>query len=302
MEKDRTGFIGSSDIAAILGLDPYTTILSLWAEKTGQIQPKDLSDNEAVEWGMRLEKIVAKKFADKHKVKLIAYKKRFVHPKYNFLTCELDTIIANTDESVEIKTCNAWKFKDWEQPDEIPAQYICQVMFALGLSNRKIGHIAVLVGGQRYIEKKIIFDQKVFDSMVEKAVAFWQNYVLTKIMPTVISYKDNDVLYQLFPNPQPKSEIQLGDDEQKIVENIQSLEQDKKSIEATIDQQKNILKTKLGNYELGLTNNYKIHWRPQTTRRLSIDTIKQKFPEIYEQNSFNIETRVLRISERKNLT
>ena len=98
---DRTTFIGSSEIATILGLNPYKTILELWAEKTGAVPPADLTGNEAVEWGCRLERVVSEKFAEKNNVKLIAYKKRFVHPKYPFLSCELDNIIAGTDEMVD---------------------------------------------------------------------------------------------------------------------------------------------------------------------------------------------------------
>ena len=55
---NRIGFIGSSDISVILGLNPFKTMLQLWAEKTGVVKPKDLSDNEAVEWGTRLERVV----------------------------------------------------------------------------------------------------------------------------------------------------------------------------------------------------------------------------------------------------
>ena len=286
MPSDRTGFIGSSEIATVLGLNPFQTLLELWAIKTGQIESKDLSDVEAVEWGVRLEKVVAKKFADKHKVKLIAYKKRFVHPKYDFLTCELDTIISGTNEMVEIKTCNAWKFKDWEQPDDIPAHYICQVMFALGLSSRNVGHIAVLIGGQKYIEKKVIFDEQIYNEMVRKAVVFWQTYVLTKTMPMLISNNDDNILYQLFPNAQIDKEINLPDEVNIKLENLEALNQDKKSVEGQIGKIKNELKSYIKENEVGTTGLWRIKWsnvhkdayevKEQNYRQLSYKKIENK--------------------------
>jgi predicted phage-related endonuclease len=45
---ERIGFIGSSDAAAVLGLSRWKTPLQIWAEKTGQVVPDDISDKEAV--------------------------------------------------------------------------------------------------------------------------------------------------------------------------------------------------------------------------------------------------------------
>jgi putative phage-type endonuclease len=254
-------FIGSSDIATILGLNPYNTILGLWAEKTGQARQKDLSDNEAVEWGARLERVVAKKFAEKHGAKLIAYKKRFIHPKHLFLSCELDNIISGTDELVEIKTCNLWAYKDWQNPDDIPAHYLAQVMYQLGLSKRKIGWIAVLCGGQKYLEKRIDFDCKVFDVMVERAVSFWNDFVLPKKMPMMISYKDSAVLAGLYPNAIEQEPVDLGDEANRIIEHLEAMQQDLGSLKAGIDKGKNELKALLKSNEEGRTGIYKVTWK-----------------------------------------
>ena len=295
---DRKGFIGSSEISTVLNLNPFQTPLELWAEKTGQILPKDLSNNESVEWGKRLEKVVSSKFSEKHNVKLIAYKKRFVHPEYDFLTCELDNIIANTDEMVEIKTCSAWNYKYWENPDDIPFHYICQVMFALGLSNRKIGHIAVLIGGQRYLEKRIEFDKKIFDEMVRKAVYFWNTFIIPKAMPTTIKAMDDEVLFKLYPEGQ-ESEIELTDEANRIVESIEGLQSDLNAVEKQIDEQKNILKSMLKDSEIGKTDKFIITWKNQETKRLDTALLKEKNIDIYNQYSKITKSRVFKIKNIK---
>lgn len=274
--EDRKSFIGSSEIATVLGINPFQTPLELWAIKTGNIPAKDLSENEAVEWGVRLEDIVAQKFSEKNNVKLIAYKKRFVHPEYPFLSCELDRLIAGTEELLEVKTCSLWNYKDWKDADDIPIYYIAQVMFALGLSGRKVGHIAVLVGGQKYLEKKIIFDEKTFNKMVEKAVKFWNDFIITNQMPFQISAKDNDTLYQLFPNATEGEPLELGDEANMIIESLEGMTADFMDLKDKIEQQKNELKALLKEKEMGITNRYKVTWKEQEKKEYVVKASKSR--------------------------
>lgn len=290
---ERSGFIGSSDISAVMSMNPWKSPLQLWAEKTGAIEQKDLSDNEAVEWGTRLERIVSEKFSDKNGVKLMAYKKRFIHPDYDFLSCELDNIIVGTDEMVEIKTANMWAYKEWANPDEIPAHYICQVMFALGLSKRRIGHIAVLVGGQKYLEKKIQFDQEMFDVMVKRAVDFWQ--CVQNGTPPAATGMDNETIAEVYTSTD--EEIQDAEELndqiallQEIKMHISELDLQKDNIEAS-------LKQRIGEH-LGIkTSKYTLTWKPQHTAR--VDVQKLKDAKLYDQFLTTIKTRVLRVKKEK---
>ena len=290
--KDLKG-IGSSDISSILGINPFKTPLMLWSEKTGQVEPKDLSDNQAVEWGTRLERTVSKKFSDDHNVKLIAYKRRFVHPKYDFLSCELDNIIAGTDEIVEIKTVNAWAWKSWEKPDDLPSYVIAQVMFALGISGRKVAHVACLCGGQKYIEKRFEFDQEMFDDMVSKAVKFWQ-MVNDKEAPMTMS-ADNDTILDLYP--ESNDQIQQIEEfnvriahRQELKMHIDKMKDEVADIDAAIKQS-------IGD-NLGLsTSKYVVKWNPQV--RSSVDTDAMKTDGIYDAYTKQKKLRVLRITNRK---
>ena len=53
--EERRKHIGASDAAAAIGASPWTSQLALYLEKTGEVEPDDLSDNEAVRWGSLLE-------------------------------------------------------------------------------------------------------------------------------------------------------------------------------------------------------------------------------------------------------
>ena len=294
-------FIGSSDIAVILGLNRYKTPLQLWAELTGQIERPDLSGMEAVEWGKRLEKskVIADKFAELHNCKLIAYKKRYVHSEYDYLSCELDTIIAGTDELVEQKTCSAWQAKNWKGQDEIPAEYICQVMWQLGISGRKKGWIAVLIGGQNYIEREIVFDEQMFKTMVKKAVEFWEGYIVTKVMPSIVSCNDTDTLYELFPQETAGQEIQLGDDMDALIEGLQGLKADAKALAMSIEKQENEIKVKLQEAEFGITPHYRISWKASSRQQIDTKKLREAVPEIAKKYEREVVSRVLRIKEIK---
>ena len=51
----RSNYIGGSDAAAVLGMNPYKTNIELWQEKTGQTTPEDISDKPYVQYGTQAE-------------------------------------------------------------------------------------------------------------------------------------------------------------------------------------------------------------------------------------------------------
>ena len=56
--------LGGSEIAAVLGLSPWTSPFTLWHVKAGSVEPEP--GNRWTEWGHRLEPVVAAKFLDEH--------------------------------------------------------------------------------------------------------------------------------------------------------------------------------------------------------------------------------------------
>lgn len=294
---DRKSFIGASEIGAVVGVDPFCTPLKLYGLKTGLIAPDDLSDNEAVEWGQRLERIVSQKFAEKNNVKLIAYKKRYFHPIYDFLSCELDNIIAGTDELVEVKTASAWQIKKWQHDDEIPSHYICQVMMQLGLSRRRIGHIAVLVGGQKYIEKRIEFDEDFYNNLVEKACAFWSMVELRT--PPMACGDDNESLLELYPTNKTDEIIQGIEEFNTAISRRQELSMHIKNMESEKYEVENRLKQVIGDAVGIRTREYIITWKPQS--RKNVDTEALKSSGLYDQYSKTTSTRVLGVKKNKEL-
>lgn len=289
---DRKGFIGASDAAAVLGLSRWQTPLGIWAEKTGQIEHEEL-DSEAAELGTYLEEYVARRFTKLTGKKVNRVNEPQVHPVYPFLTCQIDRRVVSEDALLECKTASAWKAKEWGGED-IPREYIIQVMHQLAVTGKQIGYIAVLIGNQDFKVKKIERDEKTINELVKKEVAFWNDYIVPKIMPGIVTKNDAETLYELFPLAQEGTVKDLGDSAAAIIESRNALIQDKIQLEGEIEKQENELRLMLGENESGTAGKWKITWKNQTQRRVDTKSLPQ---EIYEKYSKVITSRILRIKE-----
>jgi putative phage-type endonuclease len=292
-QAERMQYIGGSDIAAVLGQSRWKTPYRLWAEKTGKIIVPDLSSNEAVEMGNRLEQLVADIFSEKTEKTVRRAPKMYRHSEYPFLVANIDRLIVGGDELLECKTCSAYKLEEWE--NKIPREYVLQVIWYLGITGRKRGWIACLIGGQKFDYKPIDFDQELFDLMVEKALKFWD--MVQNDVPPMILPEDDTTLAELYPtHTEDLIEIQEMNDRiaylQEIKMHIEEMTKEKREIETEL---KTLIKDKAG----VITDRYKITWKAQTSKRIDSEALKADCPDIAQKYMKESVSRVLRINKRK---
>lgn len=301
---NRHTYIGGSDISAIMGMNRWKTPLKLWAEKTLKLPAPDLSDNEAVELGKDLEEFVAQKFASKTGKQVRRAPKMYSHPDFPFMVAHVDRLVTGADELLECKTCSIFKKDEWVD-DEIPQEYILQVMWYLGITGRKIGHIAVLIGGQSFKYKQIEFDQDLFDTMVNAANEFWAH--VQNDTPPAIMADDDDTLKELYAaHSEVMIELFPTDDRttaaceefESNVAHLQELKTHKKSIEDEIKEKetaiKNIIKDNLGIK----TPKYKITWKLQKGQ-ISYDKEAMQADGVFKKYATQNSFRCLRITKNK---
>lgn len=292
MMDDRKLYIGGSDIAAVMGVSRWESPLQLWAVKTGKLEPEDLSGKEYVELGTELEDFVAHKFERKTGMKVRRAPKRYIHKDYNFCRCQVDRLLEGTDELLECKTCSAWKAKEWGG-EEIPLEYILQVMWQLGITGRSIGHIAVLIGGQAFKHKKIEFDQELFEKMVKAAVEFME--FVKKDTPPMAVGADNYFISELYP----ANDEQIQDIEE-LNDSVGLLQETKMHIDELKKQQDELeakIKQRIGE-NLGFkTSKYFVSWKSQIRNHL--DNAKLKVDGLYEKYLKQSASRVLRVRLNK---
>lgn len=93
--KIRKGYIGGSDAGAIIGLNPYNSAFSVWAEKTGQVP--EFEGNISTRVGTYLEDLVAKLFAEETGKQVQRLNFTLVNPDYPWACANIDREIIGED-------------------------------------------------------------------------------------------------------------------------------------------------------------------------------------------------------------
>lgn len=294
--EERRGYIGASDAAAVLGLSRWATPLSVWAEKTGQFVPEDISERVSVKIGHKLEQAVAELFMEKTGKKVHRVNETLFHPNHKFLACNLDRRVVGERAVLQCKTASAWKADEWDG-EEIPREYIIQEMHELAVSGMDRAYIAVLIGNQDFKMRVIERDENALSDMVRREVDFWENFVAPKVMPGVMS-GDGDTLTKIFPVAEEGKEIALDSEAAAICEVLEGMSSDKGALERQIEEQRNRLKKLLGVADIGRVGPWKIKWG-NVGGRFRAKELKEQMPDIYAKFKAKATTRKLVIDREE---
>lgn len=298
--KRRWEFVGGSDVAGILGLSNWNTPLSLWALKTQQYEDPFVM-TEACEFGIELEDFVAKKFAQRTGKTVTVDETEYTHPEYSYMRAHIDRRV-DGNEVLEAKTCSAYKSGAWDG-DEIPEDYHIQLNWYLGIVGDEVGHIACLIGGQKFVYKEIKFNKELFDICVEKVKYFWETFVIPQQPPMAMS-GDKDTLMELFPESRPDDLRALRGEDPELEATVNELalnsvegKQQMKELEIEIDDSQSKLKQIIGDDSGVETGQWKCTWLSQGKSKF--DIVKMKEDDVYDKYVIKGTTRVLRIKEKK---
>lgn len=181
--EERRSTIGSSDIAVLLGVCPYRTVLELWAEKTGKVPA--FQGNANTRLGDLLEPYIARLFSDRWDKPVKDCNITFKHPKESRFSATPDFELEKEDALLETKNVGWRKVKEWSG-DEPPLNFQAQVQWQLGNTQKKKGYIAAMVGGDPrggYYDFPIDYDKSIFEMAAELAIDFLEKHVKTDIPP-----------------------------------------------------------------------------------------------------------------------
>ena len=173
----RTG-LGGTDMPKILGVSRFGGPMDVFMEKAGLTAP--LIESEAMEWGKLLEDPVARKYADKtgRKVSRAAGFIRRAGFPYLYANIDRWSDKRGTPRRVlEVKTAGEFNVKDFgtEGTDQVPPDYLLQVMHYLSVTGKDEADLAVLIGGQKHRVYTIERDADLIDGMTEVAAKFWSD-------------------------------------------------------------------------------------------------------------------------------
>lgn len=297
LEK-RKGFIGGSDAAAVMGLNPYCSPYSLWAEKTGKIEP--FKGNLTTEVGSFLEEFVAELFT-RETGKKLRRKNRILHNnEYPWAIANVDRMVVGEKALLEIKTTTSMPNMKLIRNEEYPAPWYCQVMHYLAVTGLPKGYLAVLVNNREFHLFEIDRDDAEIAALMEQEAAFYQ--MMINDTPPEVDGMDStgSAIGQIYGDSMPGLEIDatpIGDHLRQYLMFGKQINQ----LKAMQDAEANAVKVYMGEAEKGENGEFRVSWKPQT--RTSFDHKAYLKDNPYEEEKMapymkKSENRTFRVSEK----
>lgn len=171
--------IGASDIAAILGLSPWATPFSVWAEKSGRVPIDDSAPTVEQEFGLRAEAMLAPWFEELTGYYARKWQHRAHHRDWRIARATLDALVFRTKRSaaplgvLEIKTTD--RQRDWTD-ETMPLHYVAQVQYQMEVTDTDRAWLFALHGRRPRIYP---IDRDLADGawLLDAARRFWRDHV-----------------------------------------------------------------------------------------------------------------------------
>ena len=277
--KLRKQGIGGSDAGAICGLNPYSSPMKVfWDKTTDEVEEQD---NEAVRIGHDLEQYVAERFMEATGLKVWRSNYMYRSKAHPYMIADVDRLVIGEDAGLECKTASAYNADKWVDGN-IPLHYAMQCYHYMAVTGKRTWYIAAVILGREFVYHKLTWDDALIQRLIEVEGEFWNNHVMVNIIPDPDGSKICDsVLEQYFHTAKKASMIELVGfydklaRREEILAYIEELQSEQKQIEQEI-------KLFMQENELAANEHYKVSWSNVDTTRLDTKRIKQEQPEIYE--------------------
>lgn len=288
----RRQAIGGSDAATILGLNPYASPYTLWADKTSRlpVQP----DNEAMRQGRDLEPYVVRRFEEATSKRCRRVNAILRNSDYPWASANIDRAIIGEPAGLECKTTsvlNLRKFRGGEYPDN----YYCQSVHYLAVTQWDRWYLAVLVLNKAlmiyqltrvpddinppWCESSVYVSDDEIQALMQAESSFWTQHVLTDVPPPVDGLEPTSrTLSDLYPTAQDDDVLELdcGD---TILE-YSALKRQIKELKTQQERCEQIIKERLGHHCSGQCGGTIVKWDNSTRRTFDHVSFARDNPNI----------------------
>lgn len=307
--------IGGSEVGALVGVSEYETPFSVYnTKKSGG---KDLSEIAAVEWGHRLEHVVAEKTAEE-----IGLVSRFggglwASMEKPFLRVTPDRFATKPRSwsavgVIECKT--AGDDEHWAsgtiRPNghgtgSAPLSYQAQIQWQMGILGLKIGWLGCYVSNQArdFFTVEVHFDPEWFHELVAAAERFWFQNVLADEPPMhdLRHPKTEELLKTLHPTVIQPS-VDLPEGTEMWLEDYYRRKLALEAAQADFDEVKNYFRVMTGDAGAAYLGDRKIVGYPEvSSKRVDVELLRQDYPDIAEKVTVTSRYRRLTVTVPKDI-
>jgi putative phage-type endonuclease len=192
--EHRNSGVGSSEVASILGLNPFQTPYQLWRSKRGLDPQKE--ETFAMKAGHYLEDAVSMFWADetgREIIKSSAGDWLYVNNEKPFLRVSPDRTfwipgMAKNNANKGILECKTTQ--KTIDAEDLPKHWFCQVQYQLGVSGTEQGSLAWLSAGRDFGYKDIAFVSDFYGWMIDEVERFWIDNIMGGAEPDATNVTD----------------------------------------------------------------------------------------------------------------
>jgi len=274
-EERRKG-IGGSDVGAIMGANPYCSIVKQYKEKKGEVDPPSL--NHAMEWGHILEDVIAKKYAKDNNfyfdpdavplnhdsdyvpcpdanngviykpkiIRSVEYDWAYAHPDFFVQIGEPDRYELS---GIEVKTVSEGMYRKYWANNEIPPwQYYQVVWYSIitGIDHWKLVGLAphLRLSGDPILVHDLYMDTDLKAKVIAKVKNFW-TCLETNTLPYIEKPSEAD-LKLLYPT-NTMDMVQSSGTVDAAVKRLYDVRMQKVPLVEEEESLKNLIKSHMGN-------------------------------------------------------
>lgn len=291
----RTG-IGGSDAATVVGLNPYSSLYTLYNDKLGLIPAKE--DNEAMRQGRDFEDYVARRWmeATGKKVRRNCYMWR--SDEHPFMLADIDREVVGESAGLECKTTSAYSKSDLEG-GEVPLTYYVQCQHYMAVMGFDRMYLAVLVLGVGFYCFTIERDESEISALIEAEAAFWR--MVEEKTPPPVDGSDSTMatIAAIYPTETVAGRVQLTGKAAALIGDIEAMKAERDALVESINRAKAAIMQEIGDAEGGRCDGWRVSWKAQTRSSIDGAALKRDYPEIYKQYSKKTTSRVFRLTKVK---
>ena len=278
----RNSGLGGSDAAVIMGMNPWKSRLALWAEKSGQKKPEDLSGNQRVYWGQKNEANIADWFEEVtgKQVRRRGMMRSCEHP---WMLASVDREVIGEKAGLEIKTAGVDQAKLWGE-DEIPDMYYLQCQWYMAVTGYDRWYIAVLIGGNDARWNVVERNQEQIDQLIEAGKNFWQ--MVQDLIPPPPDGSDSarEVLNEKYPGGKTEPVTMTEPEAVQAMVAYRLLAKQADELKKQTEAVKQHIMELMGDTEEAKIDGTKVTWKT-TAGRVTVDSkaLKKDLPNVYEK-------------------
>lgn len=257
---DRAEYIGSSDVAGILGISPWRTPFDTWAEHVHDPSWQPQEETIQMRVGTYMEAFLADEYTRQTGRVVRDRQMEFIHGLHQFLRVHVDGLCHEEGGIVEFKT--AGSSREWGSVEEpvIPEHYQAQCFFALGLTGAKWCDVSVLLPRGDFRTIRLEADEAVQQGIIAAMVSFWNDHVLTKRPPEIDTSQSAARWLARMPDDQEEA-LEAGAELEEVIEKLAGVRQAIKKLEPAEELLTNQAKALIGEYQRAVGRGWHVTYK-----------------------------------------